>query len=81
MYQGLTIYLLIAIGWHGGEELAHLNPDHIGSIVGFMVVGFVTNIVDRHPRLHDPPRRDDGCGGSTRRRSPATTARTRPARS
>ena len=27
MYQALTIYLLIAIGWHGGEELAHLNPD------------------------------------------------------
>ena len=23
IYQGLTIYLLIAIGWHGGEELAH----------------------------------------------------------
>ena len=22
IYQGLTIYLLIAIGWHGGEELA-----------------------------------------------------------
>ena len=26
MYQALTIYLLIAIGWHGGEELAHLDP-------------------------------------------------------
>ncbi len=26
IYQGLTIYLLIAIGWHGGEELAHLDP-------------------------------------------------------
>ena len=45
MYQALTIYLLIAIGWHGGEELAHLNPDHIGSIAGFMVVGFLTNMV------------------------------------
>ena len=45
MYQALTIYLLIAIGWHGGEELAHLNPDHIGSIVGFMFVGFLTNTV------------------------------------
>ena len=45
MYQALTIYLLIAIGWHGGEELAHLNPDHIKSIVGFMFVGFLTNTV------------------------------------
>ena len=25
IYQGLTIYLLLAIGWHGGEELAKLN--------------------------------------------------------
>jgi hypothetical protein len=45
MYQALTIYLLIAIGWHGGEELAHLNPDHIGPIAGFMFVGFLTNTV------------------------------------
>ncbi|WP_068422344.1 sodium-dependent bicarbonate transport family permease [Planctomyces sp. SH-PL62] len=43
MYQALTIYLLIAIGWHGGEELAHLNPDSIKSIVGFMGVGFLAN--------------------------------------
>ena len=26
LYQGLTIYLLVAIGWHGGEELASLPP-------------------------------------------------------
>ena len=26
IYQGLTIFLLIAIGWKGGEELAHLAP-------------------------------------------------------
>lgn len=45
MYQALTIYLLIAIGRHCGEELAHLNPEHIGSIAGFMVVGFLTNTV------------------------------------
>jgi hypothetical protein len=45
MYQALTIYLLIAIGWHGGEELSHLNPNHIQSIVGFMFVGFLTNTV------------------------------------
>ena len=45
MYQVLTIYLLIAIGWHGGEELAHLNPDSIRSIAGFMVMGFLTNTI------------------------------------
>jgi len=45
MYQALTIYLLIAIGWHGGEELAHLNTDSVRSIVGFMGVGFLTNTV------------------------------------
>ena len=26
IYQGLTTYLLLAIGWHGGEELARINP-------------------------------------------------------
>ena len=45
MYQALTIYLLIAIGWHGGEELAHLEAGSIRSIAGFMVLGFMTNIV------------------------------------
>jgi hypothetical protein len=45
MYQALTIYLLIAIGWHGGEELAHLSAGSIQSIVGFMFVGFCTNII------------------------------------
>ena len=28
IYQGLTIYLLLAIGWHGGEELAKISPEH-----------------------------------------------------
>jgi hypothetical protein len=45
MYQALTIYLLIAIGWHGGEELAHLDPSKISSILGFIIVGFCTNTV------------------------------------
>ncbi|MEW4567301.1 sodium-dependent bicarbonate transport family permease [Tautonia sp. JC769] len=44
IYQALTIYLLIAIGWHGGEELAELDPSSIGTAVGFMGVGFVTNL-------------------------------------
>lgn len=45
IYQGLTIYLLLAIGWHGGEELAKLDLSSVRSIVGFMGVGFVTNFV------------------------------------
>jgi uncharacterized protein len=45
VYQGLTMYLLVAIGWHGGEELAKIEPSSIGHIVGFMVVGFVLNLV------------------------------------
>jgi hypothetical protein len=45
MYQALTIYLLLAIGWHGGEELAHLKLSSVASILGFMGVGFVTNCI------------------------------------
>jgi hypothetical protein len=43
IYQGLTMYLLLAIGWHGGEELAQVSAGDIGAIIGFMVLGFVTN--------------------------------------
>lgn len=43
IYQGLTMYLLLAIGWHGGEELAAIHASSIGQIAGFMVVGFVLN--------------------------------------
>ena len=43
IYQGLTIYLLLAIGWHGGEELAKIDPSSIKSVAGFMLVGFVSN--------------------------------------
>lgn len=45
IYQGLTIFLLIAIGWHGGEELADLNPDILGRAIGFMATGFATNFL------------------------------------
>ena len=45
MYQALTIYLLIAIGWHGGEELAHLSSGSIGPILMFMAVGFLANAI------------------------------------
>ena len=45
IYQGLTMYLLLAIGWHGGEELANVNASSVWIIVGFMVLGFVLNFL------------------------------------
>jgi len=43
IYQGITIYLLISIGWHGGEELAKLTTHEFLQAGGFMVIGFITN--------------------------------------
>ncbi len=45
IYQGLTIYLLIAIGWHGGEELSAMDPKVLTTVFGFMGVGFLTNFL------------------------------------
>ena len=45
VYQGLTIYLLLSIGWHGGEELAGLEPAMYGQAAGFMLIGFCTNLL------------------------------------
>ncbi|PTN12433.1 sodium-dependent bicarbonate transport family permease [Nitrosomonas aestuarii] len=45
LYKALTIYLLIAIGWHGGEELAELTPDNLSDAVGFMLIGFTSNFI------------------------------------
>lgn len=45
LYRGLTIYLLIAIGWHGGEELASLSMAEFGHALGFMVIGFFANLI------------------------------------
>ena len=45
IYQGLTMYLLISIGWHGGEELADLSGSVLKQALIFMVVGFCTNFV------------------------------------
>ena len=45
IYQGLTMYLLIAIGWQGGEELAKIKPADIDNIAGFIVLGFALNFV------------------------------------
>ncbi|MBS0203632.1 MAG: sodium-dependent bicarbonate transport family permease [Planctomycetes bacterium] len=44
LYQGLTIYLLVAIGWHGGEELAALPSTTLVQALGFMVIGFFSNM-------------------------------------
>jgi len=45
IYQGLTIYLLISIGWHGGEELASLSMSDLARASGFMVIGFLANTI------------------------------------
>ena len=45
VYQGMTIYLLLAIGWHGGEELAGLDPGLYRQAAGFMIIGFCTNLL------------------------------------
>jgi hypothetical protein len=45
IYQGLTMYLLLAIGWHGGEELAKISASSVWVIVGFMVLGFLLNFL------------------------------------
>jgi uncharacterized protein len=46
LYQSLTIVLLLGIGWHGGEELSHLQGgNELLYAAGFMAVGFVTNTI------------------------------------
>jgi uncharacterized protein len=45
IYQGLTMYLLVAIGWQGGEELAKVKPADIDNITGFVALGFALNFV------------------------------------
>jgi hypothetical protein len=46
IYQGLTIFLLLAIGWHGGEELAQLKSRELAAAGGFMLAGFALNFVN-----------------------------------
>lgn len=45
MYHGLTMYLLLSIGWHGGEELAQISASSVGGILGFMLMGFLLNFL------------------------------------
>lgn len=44
VYQALTMYLLLAIGWHGGQELAGLGSEELVDAAGLMVLGFCTNL-------------------------------------
>ena len=39
------MYLLVAIGWQGGEELAKIKPEDIDNIAGFTLMGFALNFV------------------------------------
>lgn len=45
LYQAITLYLLVAIGWHGGEELAAISSQELLQACGFMALGFVTNTI------------------------------------
>ncbi|MEB3050956.1 sodium-dependent bicarbonate transport family permease [Mycolicibacter sp. MYC123] len=45
LYQGLTLYLLLAIGWRGGAELATIDASSLGNVLGFIALGFITNLV------------------------------------
>ncbi|HWG41223.1 MAG TPA: sodium-dependent bicarbonate transport family permease [Gemmataceae bacterium] len=45
IYQGITLYLLVAIGWHGGEELAKMSGADFQEAMGFVVLGFSANVV------------------------------------
>ena len=45
VYQGITLYLLVAIGWHGGEELAKMSGEGFMEALGFSAIGFCANIV------------------------------------
>src|SRR2546423_12599201 len=43
IYQGITIYLLVSIGWHGGGEPAKLNAREFLQAGGFNNGGFLNN--------------------------------------
>ncbi len=51
IYQGLTMYLLVSIGWQGGEELAKIKPADIDNIAEFVVLGIVLQFYFRRAHL------------------------------
>jgi hypothetical protein len=51
LYQGLTMYLLIAIGWKGGEELAELSGTefaHAGGFITNFCIGVLAYVILRN---------------------------------
>lgn len=45
LYQSLTIYLLLSIGWHGGVLMSSLPVSEIAFAGKFLVIGFLTNTI------------------------------------
>ncbi len=45
LYESLTIYLLLAIGWHGGELMAQQSFSELAIAGGLAVVGFGANAI------------------------------------
>lgn len=43
LYQSLTLYLLVAIGWHGGELMAHQSSSELTIAGGLAFVGILAN--------------------------------------
>jgi len=43
LYQALTLYLLVAIGWHGGELMAQQSSSELAVAGGLVVVGLIVN--------------------------------------
>ena len=81
IYQGLTMYLLIAIGWHGGEELASLNAAGVQQAAGLHADRLLLELRDRLPLPICSCEWEPSCAKSMPPRSPATTVPIRPARS
>lgn len=43
LYQSLTIYLLLSIGWHGGVLMSNLPVSEFAFAGMFLIIGFLTN--------------------------------------
>lgn len=43
LYQSLTLYLLVSIGWHGGELMSQQSSGELWIAAGLAFVGFVAN--------------------------------------
>ena len=81
LYQGLTIYLLVAIGWHGGEELAGLGARRIRGSGRIHGDRFLHQLHHRHRRLPDAAERHEIAAGGRRNCCRVLWIPTRPGRS